>query len=295
VPAIIAQATFAAAQERLEQNKRMARRNNKSNCYLLRGMVWCAHCQRACQGRTDHLGYSYYICRGRVERLKWDASVQCCARYIPVSALDELVWQDLCQVLCEPTLITYELERARNGEWLPQALRARQKTVRDVLGQLERQQGRLLDVYLAGIIGREEFERKHLEMTRQQEGLQQQQRQLNAQAEQQVDAIKLGQNVTAFCDRLQLTLERLGFTEQRQLIELLVDCVIVGDEQVEIRYVIPTGPQGETVPFRHLRLDYLPLLPALATARGVATHPRPLAPVAAPGCGPLVAARGSHP
>jgi site-specific DNA recombinase len=37
---------------------------------------------------------------------------------------------------------------------------------------------------------------------------------------------------------------------------LLIDRVIVNDAQVEIRYVVPTGPKGETTPFCHLRLDY---------------------------------------
>jgi len=39
-------------------------------------------------------------------------------------------------------------------------------------------------------------------------------------------------------------------------VELLIDRVIVNDAQVEIRYVVPTGPKGETTPFCHLRLDY---------------------------------------
>ena len=32
--------------------------------------------------------------------------------------------------------------------------------------------------------------------------------------------------------------------------------VVVTDEEVEIRYVIPTGPNGEKSPFCQLRLDY---------------------------------------
>jgi hypothetical protein len=75
----------------------------------------------------------YYLCRGRIERLKSDATVQCTARYIPVAGLDELIWQDLCQVLREPTLITQALEHARAGEWLPHVFRARQKTVTEAL------------------------------------------------------------------------------------------------------------------------------------------------------------------
>jgi len=256
VPAIIDQARFDAAQARLEQNKQLARRHNTTHRYLLRGLVWCGQCQRACQGRTDHLGYSYYLCRGRVERLKPDASAQCTARYIPVADLDALVWRDLCQVLREPALITHELERARAGEWLPQALRARQKTVADALAQLERQLARLLDLYLSGVIERTMFERKHHDLSAQQEGLRHQQRQLDAQARQHLDVVKLTDSITTFCNRLQATLDQLDFAQQRQLVELLVDCVIVSDEQVEIHYVIPTGPQGETTIFRHLRSDY---------------------------------------
>jgi site-specific DNA recombinase len=264
VPAIIDQATFEAAQARLEQNKQFSRRHNTVHSYLLRSLVWCGHCQRACQGRTDTLGYSYYLCRGRLERLRGDDRVQCKARYIPVADLDKLVWQDLCQVLREPSLITHELERARAGEWLPQALRARQKTVSDALTQLERQLGRLLDIYLAEIITRAEFERKHHDLSAQQEGLRQQQRQLQAQAQQHLDMVKLSQSITALCERLVPTLDQLEFAQRRQLVELLVDCVIVSDEQVELRYVIPTGPQGETTIFRHLRSDYLVLLPKMA-------------------------------
>ena len=46
------------------------------------------------------------------------------------------------------------------------------------------------------------------------------------------------------------------FEHKRQLIELLVDRVVVTGEEVEIRYVIPTSPKGETIRFCHLRLDY---------------------------------------
>ena len=46
--------------------------------------------------------------------------------------------------------------------------------------------------------------------------------------------------------------------------ELLIDQVVVTDKEVEIRYVVPTSPDGPHHPFCHLRTDYLPLLPLLA-------------------------------
>jgi site-specific DNA recombinase len=127
---------------------------------------------------------------------------------------------------------------------------------------LERQQARLLEVYLAAIIGREEFERKHQEVTQTQHGLAQQLRQLDLQAQQQVDGAALAQGIKAFCHRIRPTLDHLTFAQRRQLVTLLIDRAIVSDGQVEIRYVVPTGPKGETVPFCHLRLDYFNLLAA---------------------------------
>ena len=259
VPAIISQETFEAAQSRLDRNVQMARRNNTTYEYLLRGLVSCGQCRLACSGRTLSPGYHYYFCRGRTDSLRLAQGERCTARYAPAHALDDLVWQDLCRVLREPSLITHELERAQMGEWLPQALHARRQTLRDVLAQLERQQARLLDLYLAEVIEREEFERRRKEVAQTQQGLRQQLRQLDAQAQQHVNVAALAQGIETFCQRMQPTLDNLTFAQRRQLVELLIDCVIVNDAQVEIRYVVPTGPKGETTPFCHLRLDYLDL------------------------------------
>ena len=261
VPAIISQETFEAAQSRLDRNVQMARRNNTTYEYLLRGLVSCGQCRLACSGRTLSPGYHYYFCRGRTDSLRLAQGERCTARYAPAHALDDLVWQDLCRVLREPSLITHELERAQMGEWLPQALHARRQTLRDVLAQLERQQARLLDLYLAEVIEREEFERRRKEVAQTQQGLRQQLRQLDAQAQQHVNVAALAQGIETFCQRMQPTLDNLTFAQRRQLVELLIDCVIVNDAQVEIRYGVPTGPKGETTPFCHLRLDYLNLEP----------------------------------
>ena len=229
--------------------------------YLLRGLVSCGQCRLTCGGRTLHPGYHYYFCRGRTDALRLALGERCTARYAPAQALDELVWQDLCRVLREPALITYELERAQMGAWLPQALQARRQTLRDILAQLERQQARLLDLYLAEVIEREEFERRRKEVAQTQQGLTQQLRQLDAQAQQHVHVAALAQGIEAFGQRMQPTLDQLTFAQRRQLVAWLIDRVLVNDTQVESRSVVPTGPTGETTPFCHLRLDYLDVEP----------------------------------
>src|SRR5207244_7328197 len=103
-------------------------------------------------------------CQGRMDSWRAARGDRCTARYAPAYALDALVWQDLCRVLSAPALITHERERAQMGAWLPQALQARRQTLRDVLVQLERQQARRLDVYLAEVIEREECARRRKEV-----------------------------------------------------------------------------------------------------------------------------------
>src|SRR5690349_14222468 len=56
-------------------------------------------------------------------------------------------------------------------------------------------------------------------------------------------------------------LEQADFARKRELLELLIDRIVVTDETVEIRYVIPVGPKGERDSFCLLRTDYQGCLP----------------------------------
>jgi len=257
VPALLSEEICEAAQHRLDCPVQMARRNNTTYAYLLRGLVSGGPCRRTCSGRTLSPGYHDDCCRGRTDALRLAQGERCTARDAPARALDELVWQDRCRVLTAPALIPHALERAQRGAWLPQALQARRQTLRDLLAQLERQQARLLDFYLAEVLEREECERRRKEVTQTQHGFTQQLRQLDAQAHQHMNGVALAPGIEVFCQGLQPTLDNLTFAQRRQLVAWLIDRVLVNDTQVEIRSVVPTGPTGETTPFCHLRLDYL--------------------------------------
>src|SRR6266850_5801853 len=257
VPAIVRPETCAAAQARLSRTTHMARRHTTTPDDWLRGLVSCGPCQLAGLGRPLPPGDHDDLCRGRTDALRAARGERCPARDTPARALDEWGWQDRCRILTEPALITPALARAHGGAWLPQALQARRKTLREALTQLERQQARLLEVSLAESIGRDAFERTRQEVMRTQDGLTQPLRQLEAQAQPQVDIAALAHGLEALCRRLQPTLDQLTCAQRRPLVERLIDHVLVTHDQVEMRYVVPTGPQGETTPFCHVRLDYL--------------------------------------
>jgi site-specific DNA recombinase len=249
VPVIVSPEVFEMAQQRMQRNQELARRHNTHYAYLLRGLVSCGRCRLAATARTTHVSYDYYACTGRQQPERTPAGQACTSPYVPASALDTLVWNDLCQILCDPGLITQALVRAQAGEWLPQTLHARRKTLQHNLAQLTRQQQRLLDAYLAEVISQDEFTRKRQELAATDRGLNEQLRQIQAQATQQLAAARFVPGIEAFCQRVQPTLAQLSFAQRRQLVELLIDRVIVDGTAVEIRYAIPTTLESAKLPF----------------------------------------------
>ena len=152
-------------QAKLDASQRTALRSTRHE-YLLRALVSCGACRLSCVVRQTGAGYRYYLCRGRTDGLRVAQGQRCTARYIPADQLDELVWADLRALLTDPAQVARALARARGGAWLPQELHARQAAIRQALGQLKRQQQRLLDAYLAEVIGLAELKRKREELDR---------------------------------------------------------------------------------------------------------------------------------
>jgi site-specific DNA recombinase len=257
VPAIVKQEQFDQVQARLAHNQQFACRNNTTHAYLLRALVSCGRCQLACTGRSDSRhGYAYYTCRGKGHPIVSCRDEKCPSRFIPAGQLDELVWHDVCEMLTQPEMIAQALQRAQGGQWLPQELQARRENLRKARVSLEQQLQRLTDAYLANVLGLEEYKRRRLDLEQRQQGLAEQVRQLEASVGRHDELAGLVQSIEAFCQRVQQGLSNATFEQKRQLIELLIDRVVVTDEEVEIRYVIPTSPSSEQIRFCHLRLDY---------------------------------------
>jgi site-specific DNA recombinase len=256
VPPIVSEETFAQVQAKLDTNQQTALRNTRHE-YLLRALVSCGMCRLSCVVRQTQAGYRYYVCRGRTDPLRAAEGQRCTARYIPADQLDELVWADLCALLTDPAQVARALARAQGGAWLPQELQARQAAISQALGQLDRQQQRLLDAYLAEVIALPELQRKREELDRRHAALTAQQRQLGAAAEQRLQLQAVADGIEGFCQAIRAGLATATFPQRRQLAELLIDRVIITDDQVEIRYVLPTSPDGPHRPFCLLRKDHL--------------------------------------
>jgi site-specific DNA recombinase len=184
------------------------------------------------------------------------SETRCPSRFIPAEQVDDLVWNDLCQVLTHPESIRFALERAHGGHWLPQDCRRAGRCYGAARAHLQQQIERLAEAYLAGVLGLDELRRRRRDLDQAKEALEAQVRQLEAQVDRQTEIARLSLNIDEFCRRVRAGLEQATWEQKRQLIEWLVVRVIVTDGDVEIRYAIPTSPAGEATRFCHLRSDY---------------------------------------
>jgi site-specific DNA recombinase len=264
VPAIVDLEIFELVAEKLSRNQKYSARNNKSHHYLLRSLVGCGVCKQGSNARTTWDGRSYYVCRGHNAVVPQH---RCRTRHVPAAQLDDVVWEDLCKVLSHPEHIRNALQRAYGGEWLPQELKARLKTMDKAITQVERQKRRLLDAYLGGVLELPELERKRKELGGRSETLLAQKRQLEASANERMELAKIADSIARFCEQVRKGLSEATFEQKRALVELLIDQVVLTDEEVEIRYVVPTSPEGPHRPFCHLCTDYLDSLPGWKVVR----------------------------
>jgi site-specific DNA recombinase len=265
VPALVSPVLFEQAQAKLAQNRAFARRHNTRHAYLLRALVSCGVCQSSCLCRTIHPGYDYYLCRAKGHPGRSGREQSCPARYAPAHQLDALVWQDLCALLSEPEQIAAALARAHGGGWLPQDLQARHDQLRKGRRGLEQQVERLTEAYLQGVIPLPEYQRRRQVAEEHLQALAAQAEQLEGQVDRQAQLANWAGSAEAFCRRVQDGLAGADFAQRRRLVELLVDRVAVTEAEVEIRYVVPVGQDGERGRFSQLRKDYFNP-PAIAIA-----------------------------
>ena len=102
-----------------------------------------------------------------------------------------------------------------------------------------------------------ELDRKRQDLDRRHATLLAQQRQLDAAARQKLELGAVADGIEAFCQAVRAGLATATFEQRRLLAELLIDRAVVTDDQVEIRYVLPTSPDGPHRPFCQLRKDHL--------------------------------------
>ncbi|MCA1695351.1 MAG: recombinase family protein, partial [Actinobacteria bacterium] len=243
-PAIIDEATFAAAARACAENTNFSARrlNPDEQGWLLRGLVFCACGTRSIvdRGRSSQPeGIRYYACRNR----KGIAGVEpsCHVGNVRAEALDNFVFAQTKQALLTPELLLAGEQAVTARQPMPddQLLAAELTRLDRRIDTTNTERRRLADLYQTGVIEPAELARRATEIDERRQRFSNQRDELIAQRRQLTNTNRLRDRLDSFAARVTETADQLNFQQRQRLIRILVERVQVRGWQVDIHLRIP--------------------------------------------------------
>ena len=236
VPAIVSPELFATVQEHLNDNRLQSRERKDGARHLLQGLLECECCGYAysgCESVQRNRRYAYYRCAGN-NAFRFGGKRVCDNKQVHRDKLDEVVWNDACDLLHHPTLLRKEYERrlsspeTSDGELpLKRQVRSAQATV-----------NRLIDAYSDGVLNRDEFEPRVQRARKKQSDLQARLDDLQSQAREQTHMREALACLDSFAETVDANLNEADFSTRRDILRAMIERVVVGRDQVKIVYRI---------------------------------------------------------
>jgi site-specific DNA recombinase len=249
VPALVAEDTWARAQQRLADNKRYAARNTKIPS-LLQGLAACSSCGYAYyRGHTTTTAGNkiyYYRCLGS-DNYRYQHGRVCDNKPVRADHLDKLVWEHITGLLADPRLIRAEIDQRLNQLRTADPTTAQQQRLEQALAKTNTSITRLINAYQEQLISLDELRDRMPELRSRETSLR---TQLDALAAQLVDRhayLQLATGLEDFLAQLHSNAGAATVPEQQRVLRLLVKDVLVGPERILIRHSIPTT-SGATTP-----------------------------------------------
>jgi len=249
VPALIDEATFALAQERLETNKKFSQRRTIEPT-LLQSLLVCERCGYSLyrtSTRTSKQKLYYYRCLGSDAWRQLKHAV-CECPPVRQDYLDGVVWDEVIRLLEDPTLLQAEITRRLEAAKQADPAQQRQRHLMREQTRLDKSMERLLTAYQESLLSLDEL-RKRIEPLRQQQRAVQAELQAieTAMADQQ-RYLHLVESLAPFQARLQSRAESMDIGERQRIVRLLVKEVVVGPEAITIRHCLPMALNPSPTP-----------------------------------------------
>ncbi len=244
VPALIDQDLWEQAQAQLQRNAALSFRNNTRHNHLLRCLLTCGCCGLAMYGVSRPLDgagrrrYSYR-CRGRDCTLT-AREAPCPRAEVNGKALDHAVWEHVRGLLDDPQrLLARFQDFAVAADQGAAREAAAEHKLRARFESLARADQRLLDAYQADVISLEELIERRGRLTEQRRALDQQIETARALCQSRIKAQAVATDLAAFCARLHRRLDEASFADKQAILQLVIERIIVHEDRLEIRHVIP--------------------------------------------------------
>ena len=245
VPAILDETLFEAAQRVSRDNSRWNPRRAEPGHWLLRGLVKCGHCGvgvscHKMRGRNGTF-HRYYYCHNHDPLKAGGEHLRCPERNIRADELDTFVFEQVRDTLLRPEVLlagehAVSARREPVADELLQAQLAKLQRKNDAITAERR---RLVDLYQAALIDREELLRRSKEVKDRKQSVEQQCDALIAQRKELAQQNALRERIIGFSATVGATIDHLDFEQRQKLLRLVVEQVLVRGWRVDIKLRIP--------------------------------------------------------
>lgn len=231
VPAIIENDVYEIAQELLERNRALSKRNTKVGS-LLQGLLICKECGYAISlKRSGHTSkkYFYYYCKNREKK--------CGNRGIRTEEFDNTIWQSITSLLEDPDLMRKEvLRRVAELKNEPKQLKINQIDAKFV--KLSKEADRLLEAYQEECFDLDILKEKISNINREKNILNRQKKDLNGNMSSK-ELLNLEESINYFSKHLQKNKGNLSIDDKRKILRMLVRDIEIGKDEIIVNHIIP--------------------------------------------------------
>jgi site-specific DNA recombinase len=240
VPAIISEELYDAVQQQLTENRLRGRERKRGACYLLQGLLECECCGYAYYGKKisrssakGKVPYAYYRCVG-TDAYRFGGKPVCHNKQVRTDKLDEVVWNDACELLRHPTLLRKEYERRLAA---PGSSDGEQSLTKQI-GHAQRTVNRLIDAYADGVVDREEFEPRLQRARKRLSDLQTKLDAMQSQTREQAVLREALACLDSFSETMTNNLDQADWNTRREILRTLIERVVIEPHQLRIVYRI---------------------------------------------------------
>jgi site-specific DNA recombinase len=240
VPALITEAEYELAQERLNDNKKYSLRHTREPT-LLQGLLVCKKCGYAyyrTSTRTSLKKIYYYRCLGS-DHWRYPSGSRCDSKPIRQDLLDELVWKKVMVLLEDPKLVEAEIHRrldsAKNSSGVKQKRTSLEKETARVQHALQK----LLDAYQESLLTIDELRQRTNELRKREKSLMAQLHSLEMAEAQEQMYFGIMHSLKNFLSRLDTNSNNLTIPQKQQIVRSVVKEVQIDGERIHIIHSIP--------------------------------------------------------
>jgi site-specific DNA recombinase len=251
VPALIDEQLFELVQQRIQENRRYARRRLKyDQVYLLRGLLKCGVCGRAYVGSGkasprnaggQHI-YHYYKCSREGTPFPDGRQGRCPNDRLRAAGVNEAVWTTVRDLLLDSETLAGELAAwVERTTTTPSDQPARIQKAEARVGELTRQRDRLTDAYQTGALTLDVFRARIEALEENRAAAELALAELETGRMQRDLAENRVRHVQAFASTLAAKLYDADFHTQQTILRLLVERVVVHGQHLEIHLALPVS------------------------------------------------------